>query len=261
MSVSLELEKLVNDGDLIKIRCYLANYLIVDPSFALFDESLEFVSAHFPIIQEHDGGVFEQDKTHWDREYLNKQIVMAFSNFSKERISHIKEVVSFIVSQSNSLRPSENHSAHRSLNVPKLGRKITKEEEVSGTRRTSGLEKQHPFPKSERKGTQRIGYKKAESTMTVQKVSAPHRTGMNVMGNSSSRTGSHVISETEIEKQSDKAPIHPASSRKFDVGIAMIAGGVVLATAGIAVVKPVVIGAGVAVAGIGIAVKASKNRK
>ena len=100
MSVSPELKKFVDDGDLVQIRCYLANYLVVDRTFALFDESLAYASAHLPVIQEHDGSTLEQDKTLWDREYLNKQIVAAFSNFSKERISHIKEVISFVAGQS-----------------------------------------------------------------------------------------------------------------------------------------------------------------
>ena len=271
MSVSPELKKYVDDGDLVQIRCYLANYLIVDRTFALFDESLAFASALLPIIQEHDGSILEQDKTLWNREYLNKQIVAAFSNFSQERISHIKEVVSFIAGQKDSIRSTESHSAHRPMGVSKTGRTVVGEKEVSAIRSTSEGKggPSHESGMTEgsictaRTGRRVIEEKKVEgkATTTGQNVSAPHRTGTNDIGTSSSRTGRRVISEIETEKKADEAPVPPSTSGKFDVGVAMIVGGAALAAVGLAVVKPVVVGAGVAVVGIGIAAKASNNRK
>ena len=271
MSISPELKKYVDNGDLVQIRCYLANYLIVDRTFALFDESLAFASARLPVIQEHDGSILEQDKTLWNREYLNKQIVAAFSNFSKERISHIKEIVSFIAGQNDSLRSTESHSVHRPIGAPKTGRTVVGEEEVSTIHSMSEGKRGHSHESgmpegsicTARTGRRVIEEKKAEgkATTTGQNVSASHRSETNDIGASSSRTGRRVISETETEKKTDEDPVSPSTSGQCGVGVAMIVGGVALAAVGLAVVKPVVIGAGVAVAGIGIAAKASNNRK
>ena len=268
MSVSPELKKFVDDGDLVQIRCYLANYLVVDRTFALFDESLAYASAHLPVIQEHDGSALEQDKGLWDRDYLNKQIVAAFSNFSKERIAHIKEVVSFVADKSAPLRPTESCLESRQTGASKTGRTVVGEEEVSVTRSTSakkGASSRERGSSVTSVSSDRTGRRVIEETEAESKApkaeSVPHRTENRDTGRSSnsSRTGRRVICETE--KQPDEGPVHPDAPGKHDVGTAMIAGGVALTAVGIAVVKPVVIGAGVVVAGLGAAIKISNNRK
>lgn len=271
MSVSPELKKFVDDGDLVQIRCFLANYLVVDRTFALFDESLAYASMHLSVIQEHDGGVLEQDKTLWDRDYLNKQVVASFSNFSNERISHIKEVVSFIVSRSESPKMAGNISVKHSTDTPKTGRTVVGEKEASNNHSTSARKETasreiggtESSVISERTGRRVIKESDAarKPTTSGHSVSTPHKTGAHDVGTSSGRTGRRVISETETEKRSDEDPSHLGTSGKFDASTAMIVGGAALVAVGVAVVEPVVIGTGVAVAGLGIAVKVSNNRK
>ena len=270
MSVSPELKKFVDNGDLVQIRCYLANYLVVDRTFALFDESLAYASAHLPVIQEHDGSALEQNKALWDRDYLNKQMVAAFSNFSKERIAHIKEVVSFVADKSDPLRPTGSRLEFRQTGASKTGRTVVGEEEVSVTRSISaekGVSSCERGLSAASVSSDRTGRRVIEETEAESKAhkveTVPHRTENRDTGRSSNsnRTGRRVISETETEKQPDEGPVHPDAPGKHDVGTAMIVGGVALTAVGVTVVKPVVIGAGLAVAGLGVAIKLSNNRK
>ena len=242
MSVTPELKRFVDDGDLVQIRCYLANYLIVDRTFALFDEGLAYASARLPVIQEHDGSTLEQDKSLWNMDYLNKQIVASFSNFSKERMDHIKEVVDYVVG---------------------------KEKPASVTTSTSTCGTNTGSSKAYEEATSRTGRRIIEekevnrqNVTTTHSEPAINQSKSSDAGTSYSSTGRRVISETEKKKdQPNEDPTSPAKAGGVDVGTAMIVGGAALAAVGVAVVKPTVIGAGVAVAGAGVVAKIAGNKK
>lgn len=266
MSISPELKKLVEDGDLVQVRCYLANYLVVDRSFALFDESLAYVVDKLPVLQDHDGSTFEKNQSLWDREYLNKQIVAAFSNFSKERISHIKEVVTFITSQSKPIATYEETSDDKKVAAQKTGRTVIEEEVIiNGHGQNAGSYAQHHEETAGSETVRRTGRRILEETpegKRIDHIKIPDSgvTGANDVS-TSKRTGRHILSETETTKKDDGDHYFPERSGKIDMGTAMIVGGVAIAAVGVVVVKPVVIGAGVAVAGVAIATKVSNKNK
>lgn len=238
MSVTPELKKFVDDGDLVQIRCYLANYLIVDRTFALFDEGLAYASARLPVIQEHDGSTLEQDKSLWNMDYLNKQIVASFFNFSKERMDHIKEVVEYVVGKEEpAITTSSSSTPETSIGKSK------------GYGESTGLTGSHIIEEKE---------------VNKQKVTPPHTEPAMKQSRPSDAgtTGRRVISETEKKKdQANEDSTPPARAGGVDVGTAMIVVGAALATVGVAVVKPIVIGAGVAVAGAGVVAKIADTKK
>lgn len=73
------------------IKSMLINALIIDPE--LFDYLSEMVPYINIIYDEHDGQQFDESISNWDRYYVDYQMYLAMSNFSHERIDHIKKVI------------------------------------------------------------------------------------------------------------------------------------------------------------------------
>ena len=91
--VSEEFKKWVKDNDKLAIRVALANYLILDRSFKLSDESLSYaLSKNMDIFVEHDGEKLITDKTKWTQDYLSELLTTLPINFSKERYELAKQV-------------------------------------------------------------------------------------------------------------------------------------------------------------------------
>ena len=70
------------------------------------------------MYEGHDGSEINVDKSAWDDDYMNKQMVQVVGNFSHERIEHLKEVIRF-------LRPLAAHQKQEA------------QESKSGTRQTT----------------------------------------------------------------------------------------------------------------------------
>lgn len=273
MSIAPELKKLVDEEDLIQIRCFLANYLIVDRTFVLFDESLAEVSAQLPIIQEFDGGVLEEDSSRWNTDYLDEQIVALFSNFSQKRIDHTKDVVRAVVNEkpTNSNIP-ENLSERGVITTPKTGRTIISEREMPTRRSTPPTKHSHASPDKQEdystatsSKTGRRVVSETEIVTETKPVTPAQSHGGSVKAEvGTSRTGRRVLSEAAsvADTDSDEDSVHRATSdRNNTVGTAMMVGGAALAAVGVVLSKPVVIVAGGAVAGAGVIVTVANKRR
>ena len=274
MSIAPELKKLVDEGDLVQIRCFLANYLIVDRTFALFDESLAEVSAQLPIIQEFDGGVLEEDRSRWNTDYLNEQIVASFSNFSQKRIDHIKDVIRAVVNDKPKASTlPENLSSRGGSAVPRTGRTVISEQELPTSHGTppakhpnaSPVKQEEPAMTGSTSRTGRCIVSETESVTEPKSVTQDRSHGNSVKAEGgASRTGRRVLSETvsASDADSDEDSVHKAAAGKNNtVGTAMIVGGAALAVVGVALAKPVVVVAGGAVAGAGVVVTVANKRR
>jgi len=51
-----------------------------------------------------------KDKSKWNEEYLRKHISLLFSNFSKERLAHIKEVIEYLYREDDEIEEIEKES-------------------------------------------------------------------------------------------------------------------------------------------------------
>ena len=71
MSVSTEFKEIVAKGDKNAVRTSLANYMILDRSYSLFDEAYSYAASQMDILDAHDGQELTQDRTKWTEEYLN----------------------------------------------------------------------------------------------------------------------------------------------------------------------------------------------
>ena len=96
--VSEEFKKWVKDNNKRAIHIALGNYLIIDRSFKLSDESLSYaLSKNMDIFVEHDGEKLITDKTKWTQDYLNELLVTLPINFSKERYELAKQVARVVL--------------------------------------------------------------------------------------------------------------------------------------------------------------------
>lgn len=229
MSIAPEFKEFVDKDQLVQIRSYLANYLIVDQTFETFNEAFDYANSHLSVFQEHDNAPLELDSSKWDENYLNKQLVAVVSNFSKTRLDHIKAIIQEVLSETKA-----DNKAVREI--------VTHEKKNSRTGKTIIAEKEVPN----------------RSSHMPFKEGTPHRRVQST-GNSSNqnRTGRRTVSAIEKKASSDEGK----KESGIDLGSAMIVGGAVVTVIGVATVKPVVIGAGVAIAGAGVASKANNRKK
>lgn len=229
MSISPEFKEFVDAGALIQIRSYLANYLIVDQTFKTFNEAFDYANSHLSVLQEHDNAPLELDSSKWDENYLNEQLVAVVSNFSKTRLDHIKTIIQEVLSETKA-------------DDKTVGESVTYEKKKSYIGKTVIEEKEIPNGSSHMPSKKTAPYRRVQST-----------------GNSSNPncTGRRTVSELEKKTNSDDGKTETG----IDLGSAMIVGGAVVAVIGVAAVKPVVIGAGVAISGAGVATKANNRKK
>ena len=97
--VSKDFLKNIESEDLVSIRSALLDDLIIDRTFKSFDEDLLEVAKSINIFVPYDGAFMERDSEKWDIDYLNQQKVALMVNFSKERIDHLKLVISKVMPQ------------------------------------------------------------------------------------------------------------------------------------------------------------------
>ena len=227
MSVSKEFMDIVAQGDKNAVRTSLANYMILDRSYKLFDESFSYAQSKMDIIERHDGQELTQDRKKWTEEYLNEQLVAVVINFSKERIAHIKQVIPVALKTSG--QAADNKPSPNISTPSRTGRKRT-EQEIHTAQKTQSV----------------------CTTHTSETRKQPKRSTI-----SSGRTGRTTISERETSICDEDSH---SSSSGFDYGTALIVGGAAVAVVGLAVSEAVVIGAGIVIAGSGCVVKVSNKK-
>lgn len=83
MSVSKEFMDIVAQGDKNAVRTSLANYMILDRSYKLFDESFSYAQSKMDIIERHDGQELTQDRKNGPRNTLTNNWWLLLSIFLK----------------------------------------------------------------------------------------------------------------------------------------------------------------------------------
>lgn len=117
MALTNAFKEAVNSGNVRRIRIMMKDSLLVDPTFREFKEMENAAASVQGLYDIHDGREFELNEENWDDNYMDKQMVHVVSNFSHERIQHIKAVVRYlrpgakITQSSNETR--RNHSTNR----------------------------------------------------------------------------------------------------------------------------------------------------
>lgn len=110
MSISKEFMDTVAAGNKLRTRIMLSNYMITDPSFREFDESLKYAQETInDLIVPHDGEELNYDVTSWTKEYLDKECGILVNNFSKERIDLLRQMCGHIYGKKAEETHHENY--------------------------------------------------------------------------------------------------------------------------------------------------------
>ena len=97
MAITNEFRDAVQNGKKTRVRIMLKDIMLVDPTMKLFDEMLDFAKLNiFDLFDEHNEEVLKYDCSDWNEAYLNNQMVVVVSNFSKERVELLRNMVKYI---------------------------------------------------------------------------------------------------------------------------------------------------------------------
>ena len=103
-----ELKKAVEDKDEIMCRVLISDAMLTgvlwykDVKFKQSDAMLEYIKRKLPSVMEpYDGRELDMDKSHWDKDFLDRDRVSVSTNFSQERYDYHKKVILYVTSKTN----------------------------------------------------------------------------------------------------------------------------------------------------------------
>ncbi len=95
--ITSEFNSAVAKQDLLMVRIMLKDSFVIDPSLRQFKEMFQYANGRLPtLLVPYDGEPLESDCRKWDKKALNMELVKLVNNFSRERINHLRSVVSHI---------------------------------------------------------------------------------------------------------------------------------------------------------------------
>lgn len=93
MNLSPEFVDAVEKNDLLSIRIMIKDSMVFDPTLHEYFKLLEYAEKKISDLYDEDNGAkYETDKSNWDKDYMNHQLVEVIDNFSRERLYHLTEV-------------------------------------------------------------------------------------------------------------------------------------------------------------------------
>ena len=123
MAITKEFKEAVDTGKKIRVRIMLKDMMLVDPTLRLFDEMLSYAeSKMLDIYDEHDDEELKYDSSDWDVSYMNSQMVAVVSNFSKERLNLLRNMVKHIYrDRAENIRKDEEYKSSATITRTQLG--------------------------------------------------------------------------------------------------------------------------------------------
>jgi hypothetical protein len=107
----------VRKKDTMAIHIHLKNLIAADPTFSEFDNCVKYAKEKgITIFEAHDNKMpINNNKDEWNKDYFNRQSLRLVSNFSRERINHLREVVKVVYKD----RLNTNNSNNKQQVAPK----------------------------------------------------------------------------------------------------------------------------------------------
>lgn len=103
----------VQSGNVRRVRIMMQDSLLVDPTFAEFNAMEKAAASMEGLYDEHDGKELVEDRNLWNDDYMDKVMVKVLSNFSHERIAHLKEVVRYLRPVTETVSPKNERTNHQ----------------------------------------------------------------------------------------------------------------------------------------------------
>lgn len=121
MALTNAFHEAVQSGNVRRVRIMMKNSLLVDPTFEEF-HSMEKASASMTeLYDEHDGKDLIEDRNMWNDDYMDKVMVKVLSNFSHERVDHLKEVVRYLRPVAKTVAPKKEQTSNQTCTTTKKG--------------------------------------------------------------------------------------------------------------------------------------------
>lgn len=96
MALTNAFHEAVSTGNVRRVRIMMKDSFLVDPSFREFNEMERAAATMHKLYDVHDGRALDENKEHWNKDYMDKLMVQLIGNFSKERIAHVKNIVQYL---------------------------------------------------------------------------------------------------------------------------------------------------------------------
>ena len=94
MAITEEFKEAVEEKNLIKLRIMLKDILLVDKSFAKFDEMISYLDAKGIDVYERKMLSYPRaDKSLWNIKLLNEELAKLVNEFSKARVYYCREII------------------------------------------------------------------------------------------------------------------------------------------------------------------------
>lgn len=111
----------VKSGNVRRVRIMMKNSLLVDPTFEEFNAMEKAAASMTGLYDEHDGKELVDDRSSWNDEYMNRVMVKVISNFSHERLDHLKEVVRYLRPVTKTAEPKREQPSRHNYNTARQG--------------------------------------------------------------------------------------------------------------------------------------------
>lgn len=102
--ITEKIKSCVIKNDKESLYIILSDYLIED--FKKFDENIKYIQKYIDIFVKHDQKQLEEDKEKWNENYLFLEKGRLITNFSKERVEHIKNIIKKLYPEKNKEIPT-----------------------------------------------------------------------------------------------------------------------------------------------------------
>lgn len=107
----------VRSGNVRRVRIMMKNSLLIDPTFEEFHAMEKVAASMAGLYDEHDGKELVDDRNSWNDEYMNRVMVKVLSNFSQERLDHLKEVVRYLRPVTETVSPKKEQTSHHNYST------------------------------------------------------------------------------------------------------------------------------------------------
>lgn len=111
----------VQSGNVRRVRIMMKNSLLVDPSFEEFHAMEKSTISMAGLYDEHDGKELIEDRSLWNDDYMDRVMVKVLSNFSHERIDHLKDVVRYLRPVTKTVAPKKEQTSHQTNRTTREG--------------------------------------------------------------------------------------------------------------------------------------------
>lgn len=93
MAISSEFQNAVKEKNILRIRIMLKDSLLIDRSFSMFKELLEYTEEHGVKVLMDAIGSLERVDGPWTVEVLNSELTSLVGDFTEEHIQYVKDII------------------------------------------------------------------------------------------------------------------------------------------------------------------------